>query len=388
MESTGDKLRQRYRELAILHTIATELNRSVDLEQIVRVALAQTTALLNMQTGWLWLLDEETGAPYLAAAQNLPPALVNDPRVMEAEQCYCLDTYRAGKLTGTANINVITCSRLAGLVDGTGGLRYHTSVPLYAQEKKLGVLNVVSADWQELAADDLRLLHTVGELLSMAIERARLFAQSVRVGAVEERYRLARELHDTLGQGLTAILLKLETVDALLESGKEPEEIRRLVQQTLRLARSTIDDARRSVMDLRAVSLEGRTLEAALQALATEISDKAELEVTFASVGGNRPLPARVEAGLYRMAQETLNNVIQHAGARRADVQLIATPERVRLLIADDGQGFDPAQQPEPHYGLVGINERARLLGGHVHLDSRRGHGTRLEISLPLEPEP
>ena len=96
------------------------------------------------------------------------------------------------RLEANANINVVTCSRLWEFVDGTDGLRYHTSVPLYASHgKKLGVLNVADTDWRELSADDLRLLHTIGDLLSITIERARLFARSRQIGISEERGRLA-----------------------------------------------------------------------------------------------------------------------------------------------------------------------------------------------------
>jgi two-component system NarL family sensor kinase len=129
----------------------------------------------------------------VAAAQNLPPALANNPQRMEGD-CYCLDTFRAGDLEGAANVNVITCTRLKGLVDGTAGLRAHASVPLYAHGKRLGVLNVVSGDWRELSAEELRLLYTVGDLVGIAIERARLFAASTQIGALEERNRLAREI--------------------------------------------------------------------------------------------------------------------------------------------------------------------------------------------------
>ncbi|HJW90200.1 MAG TPA: GAF domain-containing protein [Anaerolineales bacterium] len=93
--------------------IAEALNRSVDLEQALSAALAQVTELLGLQTGWIWLLDEASGDSYLAAAQNLPPALADNPHRMEGA-CHCLDTYRAGDLEGAANINVITCSRLWG----------------------------------------------------------------------------------------------------------------------------------------------------------------------------------------------------------------------------------------------------------------------------------
>ncbi|MCP4168185.1 MAG: GAF domain-containing protein [Chloroflexi bacterium] len=180
--SDARQLQRRNRELSILNTIAQALNRSLDLSETVRVALAQAAELLDMQTSWIWLLSEESGEPYLAAAQNLPPALSEHPDQMEGS-CYCLDTYQQGDLDGAANVNVIRCSRLKHLVDGTDGLRYHSSIPLYAHGKQLGVLNVASTDWRELSSDDLRLLYTVGDLLSIAIERTRLFARSTQHAA-------------------------------------------------------------------------------------------------------------------------------------------------------------------------------------------------------------
>jgi two-component system NarL family sensor kinase len=268
-ESDTTKLQQRNRELSILNTIAEALNREVDLSQSIQAALAQVAELFDLQTGWIWLLDEENGAPYLAASQNLPPALANNPRRM-AGGCYCLDSFRAGDLDGAANINVITCSRLNRLVNGTDGLRYHASIPLTAHDKPLGVLNVASADWREPTPDELRLLHTVGDLLSIAIERARLFGRSARLGAIEERNRLAREIHDTLAQSLAGIALRLETADALLDSGEDQARVRQTIQQALSLTRSSLEDARRSVMDLRAAVLEGRTLAEGLSALAAD----------------------------------------------------------------------------------------------------------------------
>ena len=198
-----EDLERRNHELSVLNAIARELNRSINLNDTLRFTLAQVAELLGLSTGWIWLLNEQTSEPYLAAYQNLPPALSDNPRRMDGtDYCYCLDTYRNGDLEGAANVNVLTCSRLKGLVDGTDGLRYHASIPLYAQEKKLGVMNVASPGWRSLSRDDLQLLYTVGDLLAIAVERARLFSRSERFGAVEERNRLARDIHDTIAQGL------------------------------------------------------------------------------------------------------------------------------------------------------------------------------------------
>ena len=276
LESDADKLRQRNRELFILSRIAEALNREVNLDQALQTALAQVAELFGLHTGWIFLLHEETNEYYLGAAQELPPALVANSCLLMEGGCTCLDSYKKGGLDNRDRVNVITCSRLEDLMDGTDGLRYHASIPLYAHQKPLGVLNVASDEshWWILSSDDLPLLHTVGDLLSIAIERAGLFAQSTQLGIIEERNRLAREIHDTLAQGLTGIALKLETVDAMLEMGNDPNKIRQTVEQALRLTRVNLEEARRSVLDLRAAPLEGRNLVEALNASGSRLCNQ------------------------------------------------------------------------------------------------------------------
>jgi two-component system NarL family sensor kinase len=256
-------------------------------------------------------------------------------------------------------------------------------VPLYHHNKRVGVLNVVSGDWRELSEDDLRLLNTVGDMLSIAVERAQLFANSIQLGAAEERNRLAREIHDTLAQGLTAIALQLETADALLESN--PKNAHVAVQKALSLTRSNLEEARRSVLDLRAASLERRTFYDALRALLDQYGAEWKLETEFELVGGDRPLPVRIEAGLYRMAQEALTNVVRHAKAKHVCIHVTTMPEQVELIVEDDGQGFDTEALAKGRFGLVGLNERARLLGGTLEVCSVPGEGTELKITVPLE---
>ncbi|MFN8459629.1 MAG: GAF domain-containing sensor histidine kinase, partial [Anaerolineae bacterium] len=369
-----------------LNQIAAALNQDFDLDQALRTTLAQVAEFFNLHTGWAFLLHEENSQAYLAAAQNLPPALAEDScRLMEGG-CTCLDAYRHGGLDNRERVNVITCSRLEDLVAGTDGLRYHASIPLYAHQKPLGVLNVASAEahWWELSEADLRLLHIVGDLLSIAIERARLFARSTQLGVIEERNRLAREIHDTLAQGLTAVALKLETADALLEAGVSPERVRQTVQQALDLTRSNLEEARRSVLDLRAAPLEGRTLVEALTALTEDWTRQHGLPAFFSAAGGTRPLAVRLEVGLYRIAQEALTNIARHAQASQVSLELVTTPTQIRLNIEDDGQGFEADDISPGRYGLLGLNERAKLLGGTLRLESSSGAGTRLEVTIPL----
>jgi two-component system NarL family sensor kinase len=379
-------LERRNHELSVLNAIARELNRSVDLGEALGFTLSRVAELLGLRTGWIWLIDEPTSEPYLAAARNLPPALANDPGRMDGSgYCYCLHTYKKGDLDGAANVNVLTCSRLSGLVDGTDGLRYHASIPLYAGEKKLGVMNLASPGWRSLSSEDLQLLYTVGDLLSIAVERARLASRSAEVGTVEERNRIAREIHDTLAQSLTATTLQLESADALLEAGAPTEKARAPLSRALSLTRSNLEEARRSVLDLRAAPLEGRSLSEALALLVERWERETGTHVDYKTVNGARPLPPGVEVALYRVCQETLTNAARHARARRVNVRLVATPGQVRLVVEDDGRGFDVSQVPGDRHGLVGMRERMELLGGALEVTSGLGEGARVEASAPLE---
>jgi two-component system NarL family sensor kinase len=379
---TEQSLTRHNRELSILNTIAEALNRTPDLDQILNVTLAKLAELLDLHTAWIWLLRTENGDSYLAAHQNLPPALAEKPERMEGS-CYCLDTYRSGDLAGAANINVITCSRLEFLTN-TDGLRYHTSIPLYADERQLGVLNVASKDWRELSGEDLRLLHTAGDMLGMAIERARLFQHSRMIGALEERNRLAREMHDTLAQGLTAIAMSLETADALIEAGDEAGQFQIFLQRAIRLTRSTLEEARRSVLDLRTAPMEGHTLAEALNILAAPYRRDRRVHTIVVTQGKVPPLPARIEAGLYRIAQEALTNALRHAQADEVLLRLKTSPNRVELVIEDDGVGFSVDTIPDGRFGLVGMNERARLMGGDLEIQSALAEGTRVIVNIPL----
>ncbi len=379
----AEALRQRNRELSILNVIAESLNREIDLTRALDTTLSRVVDLFGLHTGWIWLLNAQTGEFYLAAVLNLPPALSEKPRRMEG-WCHCRESYEDGEMSGAANINIIQCTRLKGLVKGTDGLRAHASVPLYAHGKPLGILNVVSGDWRELSAAELRLLYTVGDLLSIAVERARLFAQRTQIGALEERNRLAREIHDTLAQSISGIALQLESADALLEAGADRAKVAAIIGHTLELTRASLEDARRSVMDLRAAPLDGQTLHTALAALITAQTAGTSLVPHIELDRDPPPLPPNIEIGLYRIAQEAIANVVRHAHASHLAVELITTTDQISLTIEDDGRGFDPATIAADRFGLIGISERARLLGGSAESSSTLGKGTRLHVAIPL----
>jgi two-component system NarL family sensor kinase len=199
-------------ELEVLSAIAEALNRSSDVQQALERTLSLVARLLGLRTGWVWLLDPDTNQFYLAAAQHLPPYL-QQPVRMTGHACWCIEEFQGGSLT-PRNIDVIECSRLRPAVKQhavqlTHGLRYHASIPLYFQQKPLGIINVTGPSWRKLTGDELRLLATIADQVGIAIERARLADRSAQGARAEERARIAREIHDTLVQGLTAIGLNL-----------------------------------------------------------------------------------------------------------------------------------------------------------------------------------
>jgi len=387
------------RDLAILYAIAGHLNRKVDVHEALQEVLAQVTKLLGLQTGWVWLLNE-AGSPYLAAAQALPPYLADHPERMTGF-CLCLDTFVAGDLEGAANINVLRCSRLKNAErdkdPSSLGLRFHASIPIYAGNTPIGILNVASEDWRELAEEELQLLHIIGDQIGLAIQRARLSAEhtqsAARLATIEERNRLAREIHDTLAQGLAAITLQLETADLLATS--RPERAHEAILRALALARENLEEARRSVIDLRAAPLQDRTLPEALAALVQETAAK-DIDIEYRSIPSSDfpVLPPRLEAGVYRIAQEALSNVYKHARAQHISLTLSIEEDELCLYVQDDGCGFNPDEVTQfsssgglngGHFGLTGMSERVKLLGGTLCISSEPGAGTCIAACVPLE---
>jgi len=250
----------------------------------------------------------------------------------------------------------------------------------------LGVLDVESTQPEAFDANDEATLMILADQVGTAIQNARLFEQQHSLAVAEERNRLAREIHDTLAQGLTAITLQLEVADALLEVG--PDQARPKIGKALELTRSNLDEARRSVMDLRAAPLQERTLLTALEDLVRAFGIENDVQVDCSARGVRDRLPSAIEAGLYRIAQEALNNIGKHADATTVQVTIERADESLVLSIKDNGLGFDPsAPQPDRRdkggFGLIGMHERARLLGGQLEVTSAPNEGTRVVVTVP-----
>jgi two-component system, NarL family, sensor kinase len=370
-------VRSSRRELEIVGAIAEALNSSPTVQEALDRTLALVTDLLGLQTGWVWLVDSDTGHIYSAAARNLPPYL-QEPVRMTGSWCLCIEEFRNGSLT-PRNVDVMECSRLRPAVrarqnDLTHGLAHHATVPLSFQNKQLGIMNITAPAMRRLTREELRLLGTIGLQVGVAIERARLAEESATRARGDERTRLAREIHDTLAQGLTAIALQIET--AIENVGRDPNLVKALAT-----ARENLDEARRSVTNLRAGALAGKPLAQALASLAREFTSDSGIRVTF-EPRGNCSLALPVEAELYRIAEQALANVRQHSQAQSVRVALVCTPRSTTLTIEDDGAGFDVRRVPPERHGIEGMRERARIAGGAFAITSRRGKGTKIVVKL------
>jgi two-component system NarL family sensor kinase len=369
--------------LQVLKEVAEALNSAATEQRAAAEALQQMASLLGVETGWVWLRDPASDRFYSAAAQNLPPYL-QEPVRMTGRSCWCLELFRRGQLDAR-NIDVLECSRLAPAATSdetasTRGLRCHASVPVYAGDEPIGVMNLAMRGWRRLSRQELNLLTTIAAQVGIAIERARLAEQLVERARADERARIAREVHDTMAQGFTAVGLHVEAGLSRLEGRSHA---RAPLEKALEAARQGLDEARRSIHMLRASALDDRPLGEAIAALSRQFTAESGVRVRL-DIGDVGTLPADAESELFRIAGEALTNVRKHAGAHEVAVRLERIRQSVRLTMTDDGVGFELRGARRRGFGLVGIDDRARTIGGRATVRSAPGRGTTVTVTIPL----
>jgi signal transduction histidine kinase/ligand-binding sensor domain-containing protein len=202
---------------------------------------------------------------------------------------------------------------------------------------------------------------------------------------LEERGRLAREIHDTLAQGFVGISSQLDAV-ALTLNG-HVDVARKHLDLARKMVRHSLTEARRSVMDLRASALEGHDLPAALSEAAYQWTAGTAVQIRVNVAGESRPLPEETEQHLLRIAQEAVTNAVKHARASQVSIHLEMAGRELSLRVADNGRGFEQDEafsEVGGHFGLLGMRERAERLGGELHLHSEPGHGTEVAVTVPI----
>jgi NarL family two-component system sensor histidine kinase YdfH len=232
---------------------------------------------------------------------------------------------------------------------------------------------------REAAQNALRELDTAHRQL------AEYAAQVEDLTLTNERQRMARELHDTLAQGLAGLVLQLEAIDSHLSRGNSAKA-QAITQQAMGRARSTLADARRAIDDLRSGKLPEVDLETAVREEADRFTAATGIFCDLA-ISLPAPLPESVRDNTLRIVAEALTNVAHYAQAQRVTVTIRPLDHALDVEVRDDGVGFDPAQVGAGHYGLIGLRERTRLIGGTLNIESVPGRGTTLKVCLPLEKE-
>jgi signal transduction histidine kinase len=254
-------------------------------------------------------------------------------------------------------------------------------VPLIVGGAVFGVFGVNYCRPHPVGAEEQRLLLALAQRAALAIENAQLYAQAHATAALEERQRLARELHDSVSQALYGIALGARTARTLLD--RDPARMTGPIEYVLNLAEAGLTEMRALIFELRPESLATEGLGAALSKMADAIRVRHHLGVDL-DLCDELDAPLPVKEALYRIAQEATNNAIKHARARRLALRLVDEAGACRLEVRDDGSGFDPGGDFSGHFGLTSMVERAGRLGGTLTVESAPGRGTMVRVRLPL----
>ncbi|GAB3404636.1 sensor histidine kinase [Flindersiella endophytica] len=303
-----------------------------------------------------------------------------------------LFAYPLGRRWRTAGFGVNALIVSASLVGGYPSGSLGESVPYFvvAAIMMALVLNTASISNHALEQNEERglvireLAETNRRLAASMAEnerlQERLLVQAREAGVVDERQRLAGEIHDTLAQGLTAIVAQLQAAE---RARHRPAEWSRHLELAETLARSSLTEARRSVRALRPEQLEGASLPEAVEELARTWSQRSGVTAELETTGTAVRTGADIEAAVFRAAQEALTNIAKHAGAGQVRLTLTYLDDTLLLDVADDGEGFDPEASTEG-YGLAGMRHRLASVGGRLTVESAPGYGTTLNAAVPL----
>lgn len=237
-------------------------------------------------------------------------------------------------------------------------------------------------DAPEFSGKDQDAIEMLAAHAAIAIENARLFERSRELSVVEERTRLARELHDSVSQTLFSMSLVADAAAALVE--REPEKAKAQLEGLRDMARAAVAEMRSLIFELRPADLDAEGLAATLRKHVDVLRSVHGIEIEFKE-NGYRRLEPEVEREMYRVAQEAVGNALKHASATRIEVELGLTNGTAHLLVADDGRGFDPdaLQVRATRLGITSMEERAEVIGGSLKIESG-ARGTRVQLEVPV----
>ncbi len=254
------------------------------------------------------------------------------------------------------------------------------SVPLIYRNRGVGALNVFYPRGKNPGDAEVTFLAAIADQAAVAVMNAQLFEEAKEKAILEERQRLARELHDSVSQALYGIALGARTARTLLD--RDPPQAVEPLDYVLSLAEAGLAEMRALIFELRPEALESEGLIAALTKQIESARARHGLEV-HGEWSSEPDMPYEVKEAVYRIAQEALNNIIKHARARRVDVRLSSNPGEVLLEVNDDGVGFASENLSPGHLGLHSMRERAARLAGTLQVESAPAQGTRIRVRIP-----
>lgn len=254
-------------------------------------------------------------------------------------------------------------------------------VPMMVAGRLEGAIGLRFKQQRVFQTEQIELAQALANQAMLMIRLAELSAQGREAAVVGERNRIARDIHDTLAQGFTGVIVQLEAAEDASRRGLGREAEQHVITAR-NLARESLSEARRSVQALRPQPLEEGGVTDALRALFGKLTEGVALRADFKVLGAPRALPPEWEENLFRIAQEVLTNVLRHAQASRLAATIAFSSDDVRLEFVDDGRGFDPAARSEG-YGLLGMRERVDAMGGQMEVHSANGRGAKVSIRLP-----
>lgn len=250
--------------------------------------------------------------------------------------------------------------------------------------RAIGFIGFAFRHLASLTDKQLDFIQALTNQATLAIQLTRLAEENKNTALLDERNRLAREIHDTLAQTFTGISLQLEAAKGLLSN--KPDEAKLFMNRAGDLARRGLFEAQRSVQALRSLALETDTLPEAFQNIIQDLTQTSDVQGEFHLIGSPYALNDELQANLLRIGQEAITNVLRHAKAQTLKLTLIFAIEQVRLYITDDGQGVDVTDLEDiKGFGLMGMRERTLRFGGQFHFSSHPGKGTAIDIIIPME---
>jgi nitrate/nitrite-specific signal transduction histidine kinase len=359
------RVEDRTRQLATLNAISAVVSRSLDLEEVLSGALEEILDALPFETGAAYQEDGDR-------LQRVTHCGLSD------DACAAFDQFQhMAEARPSLDICPTALLREPELRERleAAGIHLVVTLPLVAKGQRLGLLSFGAAEVRDFSPEEQALLRSIAEQVAVAVENARLYARAEEAAVAEERSRLARDLHDAVTQTLFSTSLIAEALPQIYDAN--PAEGRRRAEELRQLTRGALAEMRTLLLELRPHALAEARLEDLLRQLADAVIGRARVPVNLQVEGSGR-LPAPVQIALYRITQEALNNIVKHASAAKIDIFFERSPQSARLVIQDDGAGFDPAAVRGDHFGLSIMRERAAASGFDLTIASHPGDGTKI----------